>query len=207
MIEIDDDFSLNIDADSADESLYALDSSLKPDDSIAKKQSTNSGFMEVQRYNPSLKSAEKDATISTTIKKELKPSRLISSTNQQSVSSLKENPAAETGLTSSKTRQLPVEDDPMQYHTRPRDLSKDSLKQARELPKSIATHIFSRVPFSEARLDQRLIDVLEGSSDHGGLGLASSTRVQSVSVPILAQRHNVLMKSQTGSGKTLAYLM
>ena len=41
----------------------------------------------------------------------------------------------------------------------------------------------------------------------GGLGLLSSTRIQSVVVPLLTTPQNILMKSQTGSGKTLAYLI
>lgn len=41
----------------------------------------------------------------------------------------------------------------------------------------------------------------------GGMGLLSSTRIQSVVVPLLTKPQNILMKSQTGSGKTLAYLI
>lgn len=39
------------------------------------------------------------------------------------------------------------------------------------------------------------------------MGLLSSTRIQSVVVPLLTTPQNILMKSQTGSGKTLAYLI
>ena len=39
------------------------------------------------------------------------------------------------------------------------------------------------------------------------MGLLSSTRIQSVVVPLLVNPQNILMKSQTGSGKTLAYLI
>lgn len=35
----------------------------------------------------------------------------------------------------------------------------------------------------------------------------SSTRIQSVVVPLLTTPQNILMKSQTGSGKTMAYLI
>ena len=37
--------------------------------------------------------------------------------------------------------------------------------------------------------------------------MLSSTRIQSVVVPLLKSPQNILMKSQTGSGKTLAYLI
>ena len=37
--------------------------------------------------------------------------------------------------------------------------------------------------------------------------MLSSTRIQSVVVPLLKTPQNILMKSQTGSGKTLAYLI
>ena len=71
-----------------------------------------------------------------------------------------------------------------------------------------SNHIFTRIAFSQLPLDARLVAHLEGKPQEGGMGMLSSTRIQSVVVPLLSSApQNVLMKSQTGSGKTLAYLL
>jgi superfamily II DNA/RNA helicase len=100
----------------------------------------------------------------------------------------------------------------MLYHARPRDLAKSALKRPREVAataadKPLLNPIFTRLAFSSLPLDPRLSSFLEKSTEEGGMGLATSTRVQSVVVPLLSTPRNVLMKSQTGSGKTLAYLV
>jgi ATP-dependent RNA helicase DDX31/DBP7 len=98
------------------------------------------------------------------------------------------------------------EDDPHQYHARPRDLSKNALSQPQ--PKINSTRIFTETSFASLGLEARLSAHLEKPRDEGGLGLASTTRIQNVVIPsVLESRHNILMKSQTGSGKTLAYLV
>ena len=118
----------------------------------------------------------------------------------------------------------------MQFHARPKELSRNSLKRARgeadpaeessttaasntkivKKTKAATTsnHIFTRIAFSQLPLDARLVAHLEGKPQEGGMGMLSSTRIQSVVVPLLSSApQNVLMKSQTGSGKTLAYLL
>jgi ATP-dependent RNA helicase DDX31/DBP7 len=103
-----------------------------------------------------------------------------------------------------------LEEDPNQYHSTPKDLSQDvTLKRPREVDNAkVVSRIFSRVPFSKIPLKQKLIDLLEKKTIDGGMGLPTSTRVQSVTLPLLVEkRRNILVKSQTGSGKTLTYLI
>jgi len=118
-----------------------------------------------------------------------------------------------------KHRSKTMEEDPMQFHAKPKELAKNALKRPREEDGDSShrrhtvggsSHIFSRIPFASLHLDSKLVSLLEGDTLTGGLGLKASTRVQSCVVPLLTgdeQRHNVLIKSQTGSGKTLAYLL
>jgi ATP-dependent RNA helicase DDX31/DBP7 len=112
-------------------------------------------------------------------------------------------PAARTTVVA---RNLNPEDDPHQYHARPRDLSKNALSQPQ--PKINSTRIFTETSFTSLGLETRLSAHLEKPRDEGGLGLSSTTRIQNVVIPsVLESRQNILMKSQTGSGKTLAYLV
>jgi superfamily II DNA/RNA helicase len=99
----------------------------------------------------------------------------------------------------------PTIDDPNQFHARPRDLSENALSAPKEVQKS--DHIFSRTKFPDLQIDPKLQETLTRSPADGGFGLSTSTRIQSVAVPLLIERNNVLMKSQTGSGKTLTYLL
>jgi len=93
------------------------------------------------------------------------------------------------------------EDDPLQYHAKPRDLVVSKTGKALQAPrqldasKVVSNHIFSRTPFSSLPLDKRLASLLEKGASEGGMGLASSTRVRSVVIPLLVERRrNVLMK-------------
>ena len=97
-------------------------------------------------------------------------------------------------------------DDQYQFHAKPKDLSTNALKHAKVIDKNkIYSHIFSRISFTSLDLNKRLAEYL---TKPDGMGMTSSTRVQSVVIPLLiSQRSNILMKSQTGSGKTLAYLI
>ena len=146
--------------------------------------------------------------------------RKILPSEQQIITSNKSN-ANDLDITSdsllkNKRKIYTPEEDPMQFHANPSELSKGalSLKQPRH-QKSSSTNsnsknnlIFSRTSFSDLPLHPRLVSLLEKSSIDGGFGLLTSTRIQSVVVPLLANKpQNVLMKSQTGSGKTLAYLI
>ena len=110
------------------------------------------------------------------------------------------------GPTKPKYQNVSIEDDPMQYHAKPRDLSKNALKRPlANITKS--SHIFTRTSFSTFKLDDRLSSHLEKSEDDGGMALTTCTRVQSVVITALQIKQNILMKSETGSGKTLAYLI
>lgn len=116
-----------------------------------------------------------------------------------------ETPQKSSGKTTSyQPRSL--EEDPHQYHARPRDLSRNAL--SRPQAKFSSSHIFTETPFTSLGLEEKLAAHLEKSRDAGGLGLSSTTRIQNVVIPsVLHDRQNVLMKSETGSGKTLAYLI
>ena len=111
-------------------------------------------------------------------------------------------------VNSKKTSSRPSYDDDnqYQYHAKPKDLSTNALKHAKVIDRNkIYAHIFSRISFASLALNKRLSDYL---TKEDGMGMLSSTRIQSVVIPLLInQRSNILMKSQTGSGKTLAYLI
>jgi len=61
--------------------------------------------------------------------------------------------------------------------------------------------LFSAKSFEELGLPPLLVDRLNKE------GLAAPTEVQSAAIPIIAQKHDVVIQSYTGSGKTLAYLL
>jgi ATP-dependent RNA helicase DDX31/DBP7 len=102
-------------------------------------------------------------------------------------------------------------DDPLQYHAKPKDLSKNSLSNPAEFinqQPSLNSAIFTSSTFSTYNLDSRLVSVLEKNDTDGGLSLTRTTSVQSAVIPTLLKRsHNIFIKSQTGSGKTLSYLI
>ena len=64
-----------------------------------------------------------------------------------------------------KHKTLTFQEDPMQFHAKPRDLAKNALKRARDVDPDapIANHIFSRVSFAALPLDVRLSGLLEKS--------------------------------------------
>eukprot|EP01035_Chromulina_nebulosa_P026201 gene26201-34277_t len=100
-------------------------------------------------------------------------------------------------------------DDPLQYHAKPKELSKNSLSNPADFKQSTVNGaLFTSSTFSTYSLDTRLVSVLEKSDSDGGLGLTRTTSVQSAVIPTLLKRsHNIFIKSQTGSGKTLSYLI
>lgn len=61
--------------------------------------------------------------------------------------------------------------------------------------------LFSAKSFEELGLPPLLVDQLNKE------GLTAPTEVQSAAIPIIAQKHDVVIQSYTGSGKTLAYLL
>ena len=62
-----------------------------------------------------------------------------------------------------KHKTLTFQEDPMQFHAKPRDLARNALKRAREIDPNtpITNHIFSRVAFSALPLDPKLAGLLE----------------------------------------------
>mgnify|MGYP006109628565 CR=1 FL=1 len=103
-----------------------------------------------------------------------------------------------------KHKVLSIEDDPMQYHAKPRDLAGASMPDTditdgRYGDKSqLSQYIFSKMPFADLGLDSRLVDHLNKSVADGGLGLQTSTLVQSTVVPLMTDR---LAKAKTKKEK------
>lgn len=89
-------------------------------------------------------------------------------------------------------------EDPNRYHANPTYLSKDALLKPHDTV--ISNLIFSRIEFKSLSIDPKLVSVLTEPTSSGGLQLKTSTRIQSVTIPLLSSLNNVLMKSQTGSG-------
>ncbi|KAK7471583.1 hypothetical protein BaRGS_00035746 [Batillaria attramentaria] len=64
----------------------------------------------------------------------------------------------------------------------------------------VKEEVFASTKFSDLPLHPHLISNLEQR-----MGLATMTRVQQMSIPVILKDRDTLIKSQTGSGKTLAY--
>ena len=65
-----------------------------------------------------------------------------------------------------KHKTLTFQEDPMQFHAKPRDLARNALKRARDIDQNapITNHIFSRLSFAALPLDVRLSTLLEKST-------------------------------------------
>jgi hypothetical protein len=65
-----------------------------------------------------------------------------------------------------KHKTLTFQEDPMQFHAKPRDLARNALKRARDVDQNvpITDHIFSRLSFTALPLDTRLSSLLEKST-------------------------------------------
>ena len=131
-------------------------------------------------------------------------SKLSFSDNQNKMSIVSKRPFSEdknsTFNVNKKNRKEPEQEDPQGYHKKPFELSTHALDQPRAIL-ATSDKIFSENPFSLFNLDLKLVEILEKSKPGGGLGLSRTTNVQSVSIPILNERSNLLMRSQTGSGR------
>ena len=125
--------------------------------------------------------------------KEEKPSKSASASQDADNSSV---------LTTKKYKSVSKEEDPLHYHTKPRDLD-HIVPMNKELKVSKGdgtSHIFSSNPFSSLPLHGKLISLLQAPVEESGFNLSYSTKVQNVIIPLLHQtRSNVLMKSQTGT--------
>lgn len=128
-------------------------------------------------------------------------------TQQKPNSSELGNKVENASLEPTKKKNRPeLADDPSQFHVNPNYLSRNALKEPRK-PVQFSNLIFTRTSFESMDLNPKIVEILQNKISDGGMNLATATRIQSVSVPILQKRQNVLLKSQTGSGKTLAYLL
>jgi len=93
-----------------------------------------------------------------------------------------------------------------EYHAKPSQLaSSDAI--ARPMTSLPSHHIFSKQKFHSLGLHERLVSILEASKEKHGFGLATTTKVQSVAIPILVTGRNAFIRSQTGSGKARQYNM
>jgi hypothetical protein len=65
-----------------------------------------------------------------------------------------------------KHKTLTFQEDPMQFHAKPRDLARNALKRARDIDQNVPVtdHIFSRLSFTALPLDVRLSSLLEKST-------------------------------------------
>lgn len=114
-----------------------------------------------------------------------------------------------------KYKQPSLEEDPLQYHAKPKDLASTAIavpqanvEETRKFRSTITRAIFAKVGFQDLPLSPKLIEQLQRNVVEGGLGLSNCTFVQSATIPLLInKRQNLFMKSQTGSGKTLSYLL
>ena len=115
--------------------------------------------------------------------------------------------------------------DPILYHAKPKDfdISEKALKRPRISEAKQTNYIFKQESFEQFNnlLPSRLVEILQKDDTigGGGLGLATTTKIQSVMLPLLldstvqysnkgiVNSNKILIKSQTGSGKTLAYLI
>jgi len=101
-------------------------------------------------------------------------------------------PAAAAGP---KFRTLTRREDPQQFHAKPRDLDATDSAVLNASHADLQSHgssadyIFSKMPFASLGLDDRLVDVLGRAISSGGMGLKTSTLVQSTVVPLLTQPH------------------
>jgi len=152
---------------------------------------------------------------------------------------LKSGPAAAAAASKAassgpKHRSLTLREDPQQFHAKPKDLDSKDMQSTVAVNVNVnaqsADYIFSKMPFAALGLDERLVEVLGRGISSGGMGLKTSTLVQSTVVPLLTQPHlqasmttnrpsndegedntkpcrNILFKSETGSGKTIAFLL
>jgi ATP-dependent RNA helicase DDX31/DBP7 len=112
-------------------------------------------------------------------------------------------------MATSKYKSKSIQDDPLQYHAKPKDLSRNALPAPTDFStKKESREIFTQSSFDSFPMDSRLLDLIQRHAGDGGMGLVKTTSVQSAVIPALIKREvNVFMKSQTGSGKTLAYLL
>jgi ATP-dependent RNA helicase DDX31/DBP7 len=107
----------------------------------------------------------------------------------------------------SKHKTLTAAEDPNQYHAKPRDLDNSETLLRPSTTIKASEYIFTDENFSKFDINDELKQILEKSKAENGFGIKKATRIQLMSLPVLLERKNVLLRSETGSGKTLAYLL
>jgi hypothetical protein len=127
---------------------------------IATKKSTQLK----KKVAPTIESTKTDDAVLSITKKESKK-KIEAETQPKSQSMFPDIPAVieMEEVAKPKHKTLTFQEDPMQFHAKPRDLAKNALKRAREIDPNtpITNHIFSRVAFSALPLDPKLAGLLE----------------------------------------------
>lgn len=100
-------------------------------------------------------------------------------------------------ISKSKYKSKTLIEDPLQFHAKPKDLSLNTMKRPIELI-SNSEHIFTKSLFSSLAVNPRLASLLQKPKSEGGMGLKTATKIQSVVIPALRVKQNVLIKSETG---------
>ena len=85
------------------------------------------------------------------------------------------------------------------YHLSAADLSVHAKEEPVASKKS--SHLFDATTFASMAIHPKLIQVVVGPRENGGLGLERPTMVQRKTVPSLLLGKSTFIKSQTGSGK------
>jgi hypothetical protein len=131
---------------------------------IVAKVLAKKSTQEKEKVVPSIESTEGDNAVLSIPKKE-KKKKVEPETQPKSQSMFPDVPAVieMEEVAKPKHKTLTFQEDPMQFHAKPRDLAKNALKRAREIDPNtpIKNHIFSRVAFSALPLDPKLAGLLE----------------------------------------------
>jgi hypothetical protein len=131
---------------------------------IVAKVLAKKSTQEKEKVMPSIESTEGDNAVLSIPKKE-KKKKVEPETQPKSQSMFPDVPAVieMEEVAKPKHKTLTFQEDPMQFHAKPRDLAKNALKRAREIDPNtpIMNHIFSRVAFSALPLDPKLAGLLE----------------------------------------------
>lgn len=128
-----------------------------------------------------------------------------SNLNQLSDQQYNKEEIDESKSTIKKRHRPELVDDPSEFHVNPNHLSRNALKEPRK-PVIFSDLIFTRTSFQSLGINPKIVEILQNKTSDGGMNLATATRIQSVSIPLLQKQQNVLLKSQTGSGNYIEYL-
>jgi hypothetical protein len=131
---------------------------------VVAKVAAKKSIQEKKKVVPAIESTETENDALSIPKKE-KKKKVETETQPKSQGMFPDIPAVieMEEVAKPKHKTLTFQEDPMQFHAKPRDLAKNALKRAREVDPNtpITNHIFSRVAFSALPLDPKLAGLLE----------------------------------------------